>query len=202
MSFISAGGRAEWQFIIFKHNEHQVDEAKQLALASGFEVFIERQSSRFIQDLYFTGELRTYIPNEDRYIYPTDNPKYRHPFLNSQIAKIIKKNDLSDVFSIFDSITEINCDSKIDKKLYVTVDGYLMPCEHLAPATHYKDSSYPSAENFPEFNKQYPVSLIDLNNISFEEAVSSEWFLGLENSWKEKTCSGRLNTCVRNCGKK
>ena len=30
-AFISAGGTAYWKFLIFKHNEHQVEEAKKLS---------------------------------------------------------------------------------------------------------------------------------------------------------------------------
>lgn len=35
-AFIAAGGRATWQFIVFEHNEHQHEEAKQKAEAEGF----------------------------------------------------------------------------------------------------------------------------------------------------------------------
>ena len=34
-SFINAGGNATWKYIIFKHNQHQVDEARQLASELG-----------------------------------------------------------------------------------------------------------------------------------------------------------------------
>ena len=30
-AFISAGGKASWKFLIFKHNEHQIEEAKELS---------------------------------------------------------------------------------------------------------------------------------------------------------------------------
>jgi MoaA/NifB/PqqE/SkfB family radical SAM enzyme len=200
MSYIAAGGIAEWQYIIFKHNQHQVDTARQLAYDSGFSNFVERQSSRFIYDLYTTGDMRTYVQSEDRYIEPTDDARYRHPQLNNPIINKIEKNDLSKIFDIFDLVSDIRCESKLSKKLYVTVDGYLLPCEHLVPNVFYQKELFPTSENFPEFDKKYPLAMIDLNQVTFKQALSSEWFKGIEKSWKERTCSGRLNTCVKMCG--
>lgn len=201
LSFINEGGIAEWQYIIFKHNQHQVEEARQISVDNGFQSFIERPSSRFIYDLYMSGELRTYIADDNRYIDPPTDKRYRHPFLDSIVVDRIEKNNLSKVFDIFDSIEKIECESKIHKKLYITVDGYLMPCEHLVPNVYYEKVSFPSSENFPKFNEKYPLSYIDLKIKSLDEALSSDWFKGLENTWNEKTCSGRINTCVRVCGK-
>ena len=39
-TFINAGGKAEWKYLIFEHNKHQVDDAKQLAKSLGVETFI------------------------------------------------------------------------------------------------------------------------------------------------------------------
>ena len=38
-AFIGAGGRAHWQFIVFEHNEHQLEIAKQMAIDEGFKEF-------------------------------------------------------------------------------------------------------------------------------------------------------------------
>ena len=38
-AFISAGGRANWQFIVFEHNEHQLETARQMAKEEGFKEF-------------------------------------------------------------------------------------------------------------------------------------------------------------------
>ena len=46
-AFIDAGGVAHWEMIVFKHNEHQIDEAKQLAEDMGFRVFRTKATSRF-----------------------------------------------------------------------------------------------------------------------------------------------------------
>src|SRR6056297_1183001 len=47
-SFIEAGGRARWDFLVFDYNEHQIDKARKLANNWGFEKFIVKKSSRFI----------------------------------------------------------------------------------------------------------------------------------------------------------
>jgi MoaA/NifB/PqqE/SkfB family radical SAM enzyme len=38
-AFIAAGGQAVWQFIVFEHNEHQLEEAKKIAKDEGFKDF-------------------------------------------------------------------------------------------------------------------------------------------------------------------
>jgi len=46
-AYINAGGVAHWEMIVFKHNEHQIDEAKQLAESMGFRAFRTKATSRF-----------------------------------------------------------------------------------------------------------------------------------------------------------
>ena len=46
-SFISAGGNAEWSFLVFKHNEHQLEEAKRLSEEYGFKKFLSVYTTRF-----------------------------------------------------------------------------------------------------------------------------------------------------------
>src|SRR5262249_44436596 len=46
-AFIAAGGNAEWDFLVFRHNEHQVDEARALARELGFTLFNCKASGRF-----------------------------------------------------------------------------------------------------------------------------------------------------------
>lgn len=43
-AFIDAGGFAEWDFLIFEHNEHQIDEAKELSKKMGFVNFVPKKA--------------------------------------------------------------------------------------------------------------------------------------------------------------
>ena len=46
-AFISAGGKAHWEMLVFKHNQHQVDQAQSLAKKLGFKWFRAKVSRRF-----------------------------------------------------------------------------------------------------------------------------------------------------------
>lgn len=63
-AFINAGGNAEWEYLIFDHNEHQVDEAELLSKQMGFKSFIPKISRRF--------KIYPYIK-----LYPPKGEKYR-----------------------------------------------------------------------------------------------------------------------------
>lgn len=49
-AFIKAGGQAQWQYIVFKHNEHQIADAKRLSEELGFKSFVYFHSNRFVGD--------------------------------------------------------------------------------------------------------------------------------------------------------
>ena len=46
-SFIGAGGKAIWEMLAFKHNEHQIEKCKELSKQMGFDEFRVKRPSRF-----------------------------------------------------------------------------------------------------------------------------------------------------------
>jgi len=49
-AFIEAGGSAHWDMLVYKHNQHQVDECEQLAKSMGFKWFRAKVSKRGFTD--------------------------------------------------------------------------------------------------------------------------------------------------------
>ena len=45
--FISHGGDARWDMLVFAHNEHQVEECRELANSMGFKQFVTKYTNRF-----------------------------------------------------------------------------------------------------------------------------------------------------------
>lgn len=52
-AFISAGGNARWDFLVFRHNEHQIDDAISLAKELGFQQFQIKLTNRFVDDRHY-----------------------------------------------------------------------------------------------------------------------------------------------------
>ena len=52
-AFINRGGCASWDYIVFKHNEHQVEEAKALSERMGFEKFMSKKLLIWQEKYYF-----------------------------------------------------------------------------------------------------------------------------------------------------
>lgn len=51
-AFIDSGGHALWDYLIFKHNEHQIETAKQLAYQLGFDAFYPKKALGVSNDTY------------------------------------------------------------------------------------------------------------------------------------------------------
>ncbi|MFC1814481.1 hypothetical protein ACFL0M_00780 [Thermodesulfobacteriota bacterium] len=60
-AFISGGGSADWHYVLFKHNQHQIEEAHEIARQMGFNSFILIETSRFPAD----GTFRYMHPDGD-----------------------------------------------------------------------------------------------------------------------------------------
>jgi hypothetical protein len=193
-AFIDAGGIAEWVFIKFKHNEHQVDEAKKLADAIGFQRFSVKNSSRFLTDDKFSvlksdGSVDYYLepPTENKIVFVTKD--------------LVKKVDqwLGDV--------DIDCYVLKNKELYIDAHKMLWPCCFLA-ATPYNHNE-PSSIIFDLKNRaldEYTslvnnlggVEKLNLLNYSLQDIVeSTQW----QSIWQEKWQDKQLLVCAKTCGK-
>ena len=114
-TFITAGGTAHWQYITFKHNQHQVAEAEQLSKDLGFKSFYLRTSGRFTntnyQDVYADGQVTHRIEPSD---ISFEQPIHFEHRLKSDIKS-----------------AKISCEAIHTKWVAIYADGTVWPCCHL-----------------------------------------------------------------------
>jgi MoaA/NifB/PqqE/SkfB family radical SAM enzyme len=100
-TFIENGGNARWQFIIFKHNEHQIEQARSLSKELGFNHFFTMYSDRTV-DNDFTRN------------YNSEKSITKNTEIKNIIENIIEKN--------------IICQSLEKKEIFINWDGEVFPC--------------------------------------------------------------------------
>jgi MoaA/NifB/PqqE/SkfB family radical SAM enzyme len=124
-SYIAAGGRAIWDFIVFRHNEHQVEEARALSQTLGFRKFTIKKTSRFQQ----RGRLAESLPvleSEGVVAYRLEIPR-RHEYRNDAIVALDQLAAAGQYDSYLDT-TEIDCKAVTEQQIYVNADGAVLPC--------------------------------------------------------------------------
>ena len=94
-SFIKSGGNAVWNFIVFKHNEHQVHQAYDMSKEMGFKLFRKKETERFdLKDVH--GKIVYAEPvydqdfNFSHFIEPPS--KRNNPFYYSDAKKTVDLN--------------------------------------------------------------------------------------------------------------
>jgi len=189
-SFITAGGNAEWAFIVFKHNQHQIEEAKNLSKLLGFKTFQVKNSIRFVGEPFI--KVKNKHGNVTHLLEPADSVKIK--YINNSILE-----NYRDIVNM----SEINCIVKKDKSIYVDHIGDVYPCCWLGavPYTFNKlnDKSHLIRE---EINKEHMNMLSNLGEInsfksSIKEIISSNsWQTLWEKIWKNKSSI----VCARTCG--
>ena len=191
-AFINAGGIATWEFIRFKHNEHQVDEARRLSEEYGFKFFSVKDTSRYID-----GEPYKVLDKDGNLLY------YLEPPTNNSISYVGK--DMVNNYKKFMNESIIECKALHLRQIYIDSLKRLFPCGFLGQSdmtmTNYGDIVDPLRkesldENLKVFSR-FPT--LDLTKTSIKEIINSnEW----QTIWNEYIHEDkRLLTCVRNCGK-
>lgn len=189
-AFIAAGGNAEWAFIRFKHNAHEVDAAKNIASGLGFKSFVMKDSSRFIIESQFpvldkTGVLTTFL----------------EPAEASNIV-FIKKVDVDNYRALVSDST-INCYALNNREVYIDTFGKLFPCCWLASTPYnYTAPNSPISAVKQEILHQYMRLIADLGNIdtfsrAIKDIIDSQEY---QTVWNKYWHDEKLITCARTCG--
>ena len=210
-AFINAGGRAQWNFIVFKHNEHQVEQARALSKEYGFFNFLARKTGRFYDH---TNE-RAY-PNWP-VLDKNGNVKYRleepvnEEWQNPSVQKIEVLKTIHGSFKHYLQQTPIRCDALLGNKVVITAEGLVLPCnffEHNLYDARFYSNAMPESNQasftdngkiqVKEFVDQYRQDL-NINNRSLEAVFNSQFWLDLVERWSGPN---KIMECAMTCGEK
>ena len=195
-AFIDAGGRARWDFLIFEHNQHQVDEAEALANEWGCEKFMKKKTGRFITQDSKKKESHQAVDKKGNATAELKKPnvKYQNKALTKQDV-IINKYGSMDAY--YDAAPVI-CKVKKENSLFITAEGLALPCCWTAGRMYkwwHKDPKVEQIWNFIP-NK----SVLDARK-GLSKVFDTGIFEDIQNSWSKLSCSdGKLKVCSMKCG--
>jgi len=202
-AFIEAGGRAEWDFLVFRHNEHQVEAARELAAKMGFSEFFVRKTGRFLD----AGELETSDRcevqdrkgNFEYYLEQPQNPEY----LNPEFGKLeVVRERYGEYQSYLDAV-EIDCKVAGSKsKMYLSAQGYALPCCWLGAV--FSEASTPERRQFAEMLDSHGgIAALDARAQGLRAVIEGPLFQRvIPDSWDAPSiASGKLAICARTCGR-
>lgn len=121
-TFIDNGGRAHWEYLIFDHNDHQVEEARQLAKTMGFTEFVYKRPTGFEsrEGLYKPREVFDDRGDLLYQIYPTKKPEYNGGNkikINSLLDSIMNDEKYSVDLGLIDEVKQLGYFPQIQQRL-------------------------------------------------------------------------------------
>jgi hypothetical protein len=211
-AFIAAGGRAEWDYLVFAHNEHQVEQAREQAQRLGFARFNPKHSARFVKVLYeYVPEIRAGA-TVDR--FPVAAPDgsvvtwlepptaaHRNTAADRLGEQIVAEKSPDAAWSA----TSITCQVLRTRSVFISAGGLMFPCcwTYVQATVPLRDDAQaPSERQMRELIDEHGgLSSLDLRRHSLKTIVAGEAFAAIERSWSAPSpTDGKLRVCARVCG--
>ncbi len=198
-------GRAVWDFIVFRHNEHQIEEVQNVAKRWRIQKVNFKKTARFFSNTKMEGKERQPVLNSSgETLYHLEkplDPRWRNHALEDE-ADIIK--NFGSLKSFLES-SPISCRVEQEKSIYVSAEGLVFPCCWTAGQL-YVWYLKPQSSPLWTLIQQLPDGLLSLSlkHKSFDDILNGQFFQEvLPASWKRPTFNdGKLFMCAKICGQK
>tara|TARA_B100000003_G_scaffold181927_1_gene174063 strand:- start:31 stop:1107 length:1077 start_codon:yes stop_codon:yes gene_type:complete len=198
-AFVKGGGRARWDFLIFEHNQHQVEEAEALSKEWGFEKFVAKKTGRFITQDSKKKETHQAVTKKGKTSTELKKPdsKYQNNAIKKQDIIIEKYGSMDAYYDV--APIKPKCVDK--KEIYITAEGLAMPCCWTAGRMYKWWHKDPYVEQiWTHIDIAGGKDAIDARN-GLKEVFDTGIFNTIERSWKYESCSlGKLKVCAMKCG--
>lgn len=191
-AFIQAGGTAEWAFIKFKHNQHQVEQARAKAKEIGFEMFSVKTSNRFIKDTFEVVDKHGEV---EYYLEPADD----------SVMTTVTEESFRQLDSWAETV-DITCAAQHNKEMYIDANRRFFPCCFTASLPYfYSEHGDVIHETRHKFFKQYQnlveafggIDTVNTTKHTIREIVENpNWNQVWEKFWAEQ----KLTICAKVCG--
>ena len=204
-AFVSGGGHAQWDYLVFEHNEHQVSEARELATELGFREFSPKKTKRFLDKT--NGVVRPSYGVKDqtgtvvRHLRPPKDPEWVNLEVETSWRQLLTTYGSQKAVL---NAAEVKC--KVghagDRSVYVAADGLAWPCCWVAQQ-HHNDNMQPDSRQVVRLAEQLPggMQALDARRHSLAEIVEGPLFRVVAGSWSQPTIeSGKIKPCASICG--
>lgn len=182
-TFLDSGGTGSWVFIVFHHNEHQVEEARELSKQWGFDEFIIKKTSRKFEN----GKRKT-------------SQEVMTPDGLQTITYEAPKNPIYQAESVQNSVvTDIPIDCYSEKRgtFYISCESKLYPCCVIGKHGFKNNHLEERIDNiFKHIN--YDIT-IDPSNNKFNDIVDK--YNEKEDIYKLNWQERKFKHCVERCGR-
>jgi len=206
-AYASTGAFGIWEFLVFEHNQHQVEEARKLAEKFGF--FFSPKNPMGFGEYQGRQQGINAFSKDGTYEYTI----YPAGFTGSRMEapdgyKIDfsfgeKSPPLTEFSKQLSNTSGINCKSLEHnvQEIYVSSTGHLLPCCFLGGVFGQFNTSY-SRWQFNTQIKEMGMDKLDLRKNKLEDILTSNYFNHFFMSgWENKSVEeGRLLYCVETCG--
>lgn len=173
-AYIGAGGKAHWNFIVFKHNEHQLELAKIIAKEMGFIKLNMKVSVRFDNKPTFP------VIVNGKHEFDLEPPKQEQRLI-PDAQNFTKPKPAGFHIPVQPNI---KCYARKENSIYLSAQGLIYPCCWIGQGHMEGD---PDIIINPDD--------IDPTKRSIEDIVNDQVFQTVENSWS----TGSIGRCVQIC---
>ena len=193
-SFIDAGGCAEWDFIVFKHNQHQIEQAKKISKQLGFKKLNIKKTSRFFNkhhELVNEVQVQNTQGDYEYSIYPPTDTQYLNSGLNAW-----QELNVEDYLKN----TCITCHSMHNHWIYIDHAGNVFPCGWTSDRMYgYEAQQNKDYVTIRDLMNKVGIENVNVHSNSFKNIVNGPWLKVIHDSW---TNENRLERCAVMCGEK
>ncbi|SUD49600.1 Uncharacterised protein [Nocardia otitidiscaviarum] len=213
-AFIDAGGHAQWDYIAFAHNEHEIDTARTRADELGFAEFHVKKTARFLRPLYEPApELRPGDGIDAAPIYDRTGAivgELRPPADTRLVNEVVlwareieARAEYFDAF--FDSCT-IRCLALATDQVFISASGHVYPCcwmyvQATLPQLYGPTGAATDPQVRDLLDSCGGPDTLDATGHHLEDILSGAFFTAIERSWAaDSVAGGKLTVCSRVCG--
>ncbi len=192
-AYLATGAVADWYYILFRHNEHQVEEARDLARDMGFRHFVLIDTIRFGASRRFDYVLPDGTPAalEPARLSAAD---YRARFRTASEAEEAAAAAPpalpagSKAAQAAAGINGIRCKAQMLNRPYITADGNVSACCWIDHSEEERGLQAAAGRQFADYN---------IRSRPLEDILRDEPFAGLfQRGWQQ----GEGAICRRKCG--
>jgi MoaA/NifB/PqqE/SkfB family radical SAM enzyme len=200
-AFIDNGGNAIWEFLVFKHNEHQVEDARKLSIEMGFSKFHLKKTGRFFSNKTdSSSDRQEVLDKNDKVLYYLETPNKKE-LQNKSVQKedlLIQK--FGSMNNYFDS-TAIDCKVLKENSVYISSEGLVFPCCWTAIQLYSWYSDPKKTQISRLITNLKDPSKINAKKNDISNIIKSEFFNKIKESWScNSVKDGKIKVCAKTCG--